>query len=127
MSEIDLKEQKSIEFCFKQIEEKLQWGKYENISDHNFKQLSDDIKNISGITIDAKKLKTVFEQKDCRLSENMKKGFSKYLGFSDWEDLQENAKKTKGIFIFKSWFIILGLLLLLLFLIFAVVYLPDII
>lgn len=84
-----------IKYCLKKVEEKLGWGNYAQWTDSDFRNLSEIIKNSSGILVSSHTLKRLFGKIKYRSNYNpqiaTKEALAKYIGYESWNELKSDV------------------------------------
>lgn len=92
-----MKNQQYLNICKELIEKKLGWGPPENWKYSDFNELSQQIKDASGISISNRTLEYLFKKEDrAHNPQNAtKNALAVYLGFENWHDLINNYKSVE--------------------------------
>jgi hypothetical protein len=115
------KEFKYLDIYIKELEQKLGWGNRYEWTNYNFKKISENILNKTGISISVSSVRRVLvldKSYKSRFNPQLetKNALVKYLGYENWADFKEKKKKEKINFpvSFKKFFGIFSITLLLL-------------
>ncbi len=90
-----VKESKYIKRCASLIEKKLNWGSYNTWTNHNYDLLSDQISEMTGISISPRTLRRIFSNKMGYNPQNATKdALARYMDYANWEDFCANNKRN---------------------------------
>lgn len=113
--------------CLEELEVKLNWGSKEDWTNYHFKQLSDDIAAKTSVTLSTSSIRRIlgldksYKEKFNPQFET-KNALAKYLGYENWSvfkekyQTQKNVKKKNIKSIHKTFYFLIGALLLVVFL-----------
>jgi hypothetical protein len=117
-------EQKYLKKCLSLIEEKLDLAGRKSWSGNNYRQLSEDIKELSDIYVSEEDIRGIVKSEKTNLPEDSKHAISLYLGYDGWEDFKLRIKKKNPISYKDNWIVLLIITIVLSSLIALVVFAP---